>query len=76
MQFSKVNLSSGEKVNKFEREFSNKFGFGHSVMVNSGSLANLVMIAALKKYFDVMAMKSLFVLVDLQQLSLLLFSVD
>ena len=44
-------LSSGEKVNKFEREFSNKFGFGHSVMVNSGSSANLVMIAALKKYF-------------------------
>jgi CDP-4-dehydro-6-deoxyglucose reductase, E1 len=44
-------LSSGEKVNKFEKEFSNKFGFSHSVMVNSGSSANLVMIAALKKYF-------------------------
>lgn len=44
-------LSSGEKVNKFEREFSNKFGFDYSVMVNSGSSANLVMIAALKKYF-------------------------
>ena len=44
-------LSSGEKVNKFEHEFSNKFGFDHSVMVNSGSSANLVMIAALKKYF-------------------------
>jgi CDP-6-deoxy-D-xylo-4-hexulose-3-dehydrase len=44
-------LSSGEKVNKFEKEFSNKFGFNHSVMVNSGSSANLVMIAALKKYF-------------------------
>ena len=44
-------LSSGEKVNKFEREFSNKFGFDYSVMVNSGSYANLVMIAALKKYF-------------------------
>lgn len=45
-------LPSGEEVNKFEREFSRKFGFGHSVMVNSGSSANLVMIAALKKYFD------------------------
>ena len=45
-------LSSGEKVNKFEREFSSKFGFEHSVMVNSGSSANLVMIAALKKYFN------------------------
>ena len=45
-------LSSGEKVNKFEREFSKKFNFKHSVMVNSGSSANLVMIAALKKYFN------------------------
>jgi CDP-6-deoxy-D-xylo-4-hexulose-3-dehydrase len=44
-------LSSGEKVNKFEHEFSKKFKFEHSVMVNSGSSANLVMIAALKKYF-------------------------
>ena len=45
-------LSSGEAVNKFEREFSKKFNFNHSVMVNSGSSANLVMIAALKKYFE------------------------
>lgn len=45
-------LSSGEKVDKFERRFSKKFGFEESVMVNSGSSANLVMIAALKKYFD------------------------
>lgn len=44
-------LSSGEKVNKFEHEFSSKFNFKHSVMVNSGSSANLVMFAALKKYF-------------------------
>lgn len=36
---------------KFEREFSRKFGFAESLMVNSGSSANLVMIAALKKYF-------------------------
>ncbi len=45
-------LSSGEKVNKFEKEFSKRFEFEHSVMVNSGSSANLVMIAALKKYFE------------------------
>jgi CDP-6-deoxy-D-xylo-4-hexulose-3-dehydrase len=45
-------LSSGEKVNKFEFQFSKKFGFNHSVMVNSGSSANLVMIASLKKYFE------------------------
>ena len=44
--------SAGEQVNKFQKEFSIKFGFNHSVMVNSGSSANLVMIAALKKYFD------------------------
>lgn len=45
-------LPSGEQVLKFERAFSKKFGFKESVMVNSGSSANLVMIAALKKYFD------------------------
>lgn len=44
-------LPAGEEVNKFERAFSKQFGFGHSVMVNSGSSANLVMIAALKKYY-------------------------
>ena len=44
-------LPAGDEVNKFEHQFSKKFGFEHSVMVNSGSSANLVMIAALKKYF-------------------------
>ena len=44
-------LSSGEKVNQFERKFSKVFNFADSVMVNSGSSANLVMIAALKKFF-------------------------
>ena len=42
-------VSSGEKVRKFEREFSKKAGVKYSLMVNSGSSANLVMIAALKK---------------------------
>ena len=45
-------ISSGEKVNKFENEFSNKFNHKSSLMVNSGSSANLLMIAALKKYFS------------------------
>lgn len=45
-------LVSGEKVNKFERQFSKKFNHTYSVMVNSGSSANLVMIAALKKHFQ------------------------
>jgi CDP-6-deoxy-D-xylo-4-hexulose-3-dehydrase len=44
-------LSSGEKVDKFERRFSKQFNFSESLMVNSGSSANLVMVAALKKYF-------------------------
>jgi len=44
-------LSSGEKVKEFEDKFSEKFGGGYSVMVNSGSSANLVMLAALKKYY-------------------------
>jgi CDP-6-deoxy-D-xylo-4-hexulose-3-dehydrase len=45
-------LSSGEKVDKFERRFSKLFDFEESLMVNSGSSANLVMIAALKKFYD------------------------
>jgi len=44
-------LTSGARVNQFEGRFSKRFGFDDSVMVNSGSSANLVMIAALKKYF-------------------------
>jgi CDP-4-dehydro-6-deoxyglucose reductase, E1 len=43
-------LASGENVYRFEKEFSQKHGFSASLMVNSGSSANLVMIAALKKY--------------------------
>lgn len=43
-------LSSGEKVHRFEQEFSKTINQKHSVMVNSGSSANLVMIAAIKKY--------------------------
>ena len=45
-------LSSGENVRKFENKFSELLGTQDSVMVNSGSSANLVMIAALKKYFN------------------------
>jgi len=45
-------LSAGEDVNRFERRFSKKFNKAHSVMLNSGSSANLVLIAALKKYFN------------------------
>jgi len=41
-------LVSGEKVARFQTLFSRKFGVDHCHMVNSGSSANLVMIAALK----------------------------
>ena len=44
-------LTSGARVSQFEGRFSRKFRFTDSVMVNSGSSANLVMIAALKKFF-------------------------
>ena len=44
-------LASGEEVMKFEKNFSRQFNKQHSLMVNSGSSANLVMIAALKQRF-------------------------
>ncbi len=44
-------LSSGENVRRFEIKFSKMFNVKHSLMVNSGSSANLVLVAALKKYF-------------------------
>ena len=37
----------GEKVNEFELAFASKFGSRHCLMVSSGSMANLVSIAAL-----------------------------
>jgi len=43
-------FTTGEKVTKFEREFSSYINAKYSLMVNSGSSANLVMLAALKKY--------------------------
>ena len=45
-------ITAGENVFKFEEAFSKKFNVGHSLMVNSGSSANLVLITALKKYYN------------------------
>lgn len=45
-------LPAGSNVAKFEQHFSKRFGFTESLMVNSGSSANLVMLAALKQYFN------------------------
>lgn len=42
-------LTSGENVGKFQWKFARKYNVKHAHMVNSGSSANLVMIAALKK---------------------------
>ena len=44
-------LVTGEAVGKFQWKFARKFGVKWAHMVNSGSSANLVMIAALKKYY-------------------------
>ena len=40
-------VTMGEKVRRFEREFAQRFDFGNAMMVNSGSSANLLAIAAL-----------------------------
>ena len=45
-------ITTGENVFKFERAFSRRFNVKHSLMVNSGSSANLVMITALKTRFN------------------------
>jgi CDP-4-dehydro-6-deoxyglucose reductase, E1 len=44
-------ISSGENVQKFEHEFAKKINQLFGVMVNSGSSANLIMLASLKKYY-------------------------
>jgi CDP-6-deoxy-D-xylo-4-hexulose-3-dehydrase len=44
-------ITAGEKVHKFESLFGKRFNTKYSHMVNSGSSANLILIAALKKRF-------------------------
>lgn len=45
-------IASGEEVRKFEIEFARKINMKHALMLNSGSSANLVMIAATKKHLS------------------------
>jgi CDP-6-deoxy-D-xylo-4-hexulose-3-dehydrase len=45
-------VTAGEKVHKFESQFSKRFNTKFSHMVNSGSSANLILIAALKRRFN------------------------
>jgi len=44
-------MTAGESVHKFEHAFSKKYNQKAAVMLNSGSSANLILIAAMKKYF-------------------------
>ena len=41
------NFTMGEKVEKFEKSFAEFFGVKYAIMVNSGSSANLLIVAAL-----------------------------
>ena len=41
------NFTMGDRVKKYEKNFANFIGSSYSIMVNSGSSANLLMIAAL-----------------------------
>lgn len=43
-------LTAGPYVERFQNAFAKKFNVSHAHMVNSGSSANLIMIAALKKH--------------------------
>lgn len=45
-------ITAGENVAKFEKSFSHRFNVKYSHMVNSGSSANLILIAGLKKRFN------------------------
>ena len=45
-------LAAGENLQEFEKQFSKKVNNLFGVFVNSGSSANMVMIASLKKYFN------------------------
>lgn len=45
-------IASGEEVRKFEIEFARKINQKHALMLNSGSSANLVLIAATKKHLN------------------------
>ena len=47
-QMITTNVTMGTKVSDFEKKFSKMFSFKHSITSNSGSSANLLMVAALR----------------------------
>lgn len=61
-QISKIlksgNYTMGSEVKKFEKKFSNYFGSKYSVMVNSGSSANLLMFSLLRYFKKIIKKKS------------------
>ena len=61
-QISKIlksgNYTMGNEVKKFEKKFSQYFGSKYSVMVNSGSSANLLMFSLLRYYGSITKKKS------------------
>src|SRR5437879_3810665 len=42
-----THVTMGVKVKQFERAFADHYGWGHGIMSNSGSSANLLAVAAL-----------------------------
>jgi len=51
LQQPEPRLTHGEQVRAFEKEWSKWLGVKHSVLVNSGSSANLLTLAALREHF-------------------------
>lgn len=45
-------IASGNQVGKFEKKFANKIRDRYGIMVNSGSSANLILIASCKQVFE------------------------
>ena len=61
-QISKIlksgNYTMGSEVKKFEKKFSKYFGSKYSVMVNSGSSANLLMFSLLRYFKEILKIKT------------------
>ena len=68
---------SGEKVAQFQNKFSKRFNVKHSLMVNSGSSANLVLITAIKRNsVGTLVTRLLYHQLDFRLRFLLLFKMD
>ena len=52
-------FTMGPNVERFETEFAEYFDINHAVMVNSGSSANLLIIAALAEKYNLNGLSSI-----------------